>query len=228
MISRAGWIAAASALLIGCASLSTQADLADAKQHLEQFTAAVEVVDLDLLDPSGMTEKAAEDRILSLHPDAERQCVAPYRSKLLTAFTSGYDMSPDSVMRLAAISATMDGELLACLKPMGLAGYYGLEVGKEVMRMSRYIVEADRAVKYYRHTLLQAHLEAEANKIAFAYGMMGAGQALQSRASPNPLANPSQVYVAPYARKDGTIVRGHRRTVADALCFNNLQLRGCD
>lgn len=216
-----------SIMLVGCASLGTQADLADAKRYLERFTAADEVADLDLLDYTGLTKEAGEDRIRALYADAEAKCIDPHRSKLLAKFSANYDMSPDSVARIVATAATMDGELLACLKPMGLTGTYGFEVDEEVMSASKYIVEADRALKYYRHTLLQAHQEAEANKIAFAYAMGGVGQAMQGRPAQNPFANPSQVYVNSYTRTDGTYVQGHRRTVADRFCFNNLDLRGC-
>lgn len=151
-------------------------------------------------------------------------CVKPYTEKLLARVRTTADEARASGTLLALnplpeYARVLDKEFDLCLHKLSVTGFNYMERddGRE-QRIPEYLNELIVSLRAYG----AAHAEAVADQQENAALVV---EALTAALAAGAAVNPNQTYVESYRRRDGTLVRGHLRTLPNETCLDNI--RGC-
>ena len=153
-------------------------------------------------------------------------CLEPYHANVLLAINE----SSEAILageRLQAIeylvqqTANLDSRLSDCGKKLGVDVQYKLVLSNnKELGVSQLFNELHPLVTRYERLIEEENRrQMEAQRF-----WSGIGSALGTYArSPRTGVNPSQLWINPYYRSDGTLVNSHWRTTPNGLCLDNIR-----
>jgi hypothetical protein len=217
-------------MLAGCANPFSVAALNAARGNFEAQTRPAQMmVQYDLANSAGLTAGQRERQEREAVQKFSPACMKPYTEKLYANVASAiaqaqatYSLS--AIDRLPEDARRLDSEFDKCVGAFGVIGYNFVvrEDGRE-QRIPAYLAELVASLRRYG----DAHAQVEGEKqVSAAIAASGLAVALVAGAAASGNGvNPDQIYIEPYVRHDGTMVRGHWRTMPNDTCLDNI--RGC-
>jgi hypothetical protein len=220
-----GMLAAATVACGSCAGPQRTARLDAARADFATETRPARMmVQFDLATTRKLSPTEREQQEAKAASAFSPACVKPYTEKLLTRVRTTADEARASGALMALnplpeYARVLDKEFDLCLHKFSVTGFNYMERddGRE-QRIPEYLDELIVSLRAYGVAYAEAAADQQEN-VAFVMGALTA--ALAAGAA----VNPNQTYVESYRRRDGTLVRGHLRTLPNETCLDNI--RGC-
>ena len=185
------------------------------------------MISYDLAKPDGLTPTEYERRKAAAEKAFLLPCAKPYAEELHAGVVAAAERAKAAgtlapVEGLPEAARQLDREFDKCLARFGVIGFnfFEFEDGRK-LRAPEYLTEVLASLRGLGDASATVAAEQQDNAALVVASLAVVAVSMGGGAN----VNSDQTYVEQYRRRDGTVVRGHRRTNPNETCLDNI--RGC-